>query len=92
MWARASGPRTVSTTLPRTSTYVYGSSLSQIITVDPRVALDRPELRPVHLGVDQDVIVVGVDPHHVRHRLPDRRSTVSAAKFGRVRQLAARAA
>ena len=32
----------------------------------PRVTLDVLELLAVHLGVDQKVFVVGIDPHHLR--------------------------
>jgi len=31
----------------------------------PRVALDVLELLAVYLGVDQEVVVVGIDPHHL---------------------------
>src|SRR5215213_10291055 len=37
---------------------------------DSRVGLDRLELGAMHLGVDQHVLVIGVDPHHVRGDLP----------------------
>ena len=43
----------------------------QIVTVT-RVALDGPELRPVHLCVDQHVVVVSVHPHRC-HGPADRR-------------------
>jgi hypothetical protein len=36
---------------------------------DPGVRLYVEELATVYLGVDQEVLVVGVDPHDVGHRL-----------------------
>ena len=68
MWARASGPRTELDD-PAANLGVG----VRILPVPDRhghawIALDRLELGAVHLGVDQDVVVVGVDPHHVGHR------------------------
>ena len=88
MCARASCPVTVSTTRPRTSAIPVG-----VVALPDRhrhagIALDRLELRAVHLGVDQHVVVVGVDPHHVRHRLTRREDDRERREVGRLRELA----
>jgi hypothetical protein len=35
----------------------------------PRVAFDVAKLLPVHLGVDQKVLLISIDPHHLRLRV-----------------------
>ena len=66
MWPRASWPRTSPTTrAAHLGVAGTGSRAFQIVTVTFGLLLDRPVLGPVHLGVDQHVVVVGVDPHHV---------------------------
>jgi len=36
---------------------------------DPRIALDVAKLLAVHLGVDQEVSVISIDPHHLGLRV-----------------------
>src|SRR5918992_735115 len=35
----------------------------------PRVAFDVAKLLAVHLGVDQEVLLIGIDPHHLSLRV-----------------------
>jgi len=93
---RASGPPTVSTTCPRTSDQSHGSSLAWMSTV---IRGSGQVLRalPGRLGVDEQVLAVGVDPggqrlglavRHQRHHggqvLPLARRTVSSSSAIRV--------
>ena len=66
----SAAPSTSSSAVPSTSKYWYGSSLSQTLIDDPRVAAQVAPLGAGIRRVEDDVLAVGVDPDDARLRAP----------------------
>jgi len=86
MWARASGPDRLDDVPSHLGVDVWVGAVEDR-DGHARIALDRPELRAMDLRVDQHVVVVCVDPHHVGHRRPGAKQN---AERGEVRRLGER--